>query len=139
MQKMSITLTVFFAEPFWVGVLERQESNKLKVSKITFGAEPKDPEILSFLLNHWSSFVFSPPVSVADTSLARPNPKRMQRSIKKQTEARGLGTKSQQALKLQQEAKKSGRKEQAREKKEEDQKRRYEQRQQKRKEKHRGK
>ena len=34
-------LTVYFEEPFWVGVFERMENGKLSVCKVTFGAEPK--------------------------------------------------------------------------------------------------
>lgn len=45
-------LTVFFEEPFWVGVFERIENGKLSVSKVTFGAEPKDYEkILTYNVN----------------------------------------------------------------------------------------
>ena len=38
---MEATLTVFFDDPFWVGVFERIEDGKLFVCKVTFGAEPK--------------------------------------------------------------------------------------------------
>ena len=38
-------LTVYFDEPFWVGVFERCDNGKLSVCKITFGAEPKEQEI----------------------------------------------------------------------------------------------
>ena len=40
-------LTVFFEAPFWVGVFERFEGGTLSVCKITFGAEPKDYDVLS--------------------------------------------------------------------------------------------
>lgn len=33
-------LTVYFEDPFWVGVFERIEHGKRSVCKITFGAEP---------------------------------------------------------------------------------------------------
>ena len=42
---MKINLTVFFEDPFWVGVFERFEDETLSVCKVTFGAEPKDCEI----------------------------------------------------------------------------------------------
>ena len=42
MDRVSGKLTVYFEEPFWVGVFERIESGKLSVAKVTFGAEPKD-------------------------------------------------------------------------------------------------
>ena len=47
MDKSSAKLTVFFEEPFWVGVFERISDEKLSVCKVTFGAEPKDYETKS--------------------------------------------------------------------------------------------
>lgn len=49
-------LTVFFEKPFWVGVFERVEGEKLSVSKVTFGAEPKDYEIYAFILEKQRQF-----------------------------------------------------------------------------------
>lgn len=37
--KISNKLTVYFDDPFWVGVFEHTEAGKLSVSKVTFGAE----------------------------------------------------------------------------------------------------
>ena len=45
MDKVSGKLTVYFEETFWVGVFERIEDGKLSVTKVTFGAEPKDYEV----------------------------------------------------------------------------------------------
>lgn len=53
-------LTVFFEEPFWVGVFERIEEGKLSASKWTFGAEPKDYEVYEFILRHYYGLQFSP-------------------------------------------------------------------------------
>ena len=36
MDKASGKLTVYFEEPFWVGVFERIEDGKLSVAKVTF-------------------------------------------------------------------------------------------------------
>ena len=55
-------LTVFFEEPFWVGVFERIEDGKFSVSKVTFGAEPKDCEIYEFVLKYYNSLRFSPAI-----------------------------------------------------------------------------
>lgn len=44
------TLTVFFENPFWVGVYERVDGDRYEVCKITFGAEPKDYEVWDYLL-----------------------------------------------------------------------------------------
>ena len=53
MDKASGKLTVFFEEPFWVGIFERIEDDKLSVAKVTFGAEPKDYEVYQFLLKYY--------------------------------------------------------------------------------------
>ena len=44
MDKVNGKLTVFFEEPFWVGIFERIEDGKLSVAKVTFGAEPKEAD-----------------------------------------------------------------------------------------------
>ncbi len=138
MDKVSGKLTVFFEEPFWVGVFERVSDGKLSVCKVTFGAEPKDYEIYEFVLKNYYRLRFSPAVAT-DVKEAGRNPKRIQREIRKQVQNTGIGTKSQQALKLQQEQLKTERKIVSREQREAEKERRFELRKIKRKEKHRGK
>jgi hypothetical protein len=130
-------LSVFYDEPFWVGVFERIEDGKLSVAKVTFGAEPKDYEVYDFVLKHYYNLQFSPAVEVA-VAEKHINPKRMQREIKKQMSNTGIGTKSQQALKLQHEQYKTERKKKNREQKQAEEQRLFELRQQKKKENHRG-
>ena len=137
MDKVSGKLTVYFEEPFWIGVFERIEDGKLSVAKVTFGAEPKDYEVQEYIRKHYSSLKFSPAVDTVVKDIKR-NPKRMQREAKKQMQETGIGTKSQQALKLQQEQNKQERKVRSREKKEADELRMFELKQQKKREKHRG-
>lgn len=137
MDKVLGALTVFFQEPFWIGVFERISDGKLSVCKVTFGAEPKDYEIGDFILKNYDSLRFSPAVATV-VKETKQNPKRMQREVHKQVEKTGIGTKSQQALKLQQEQMKTQRKLISREKKEAKEQRQFELKQQKRKEKHRG-
>ena len=137
MDKVSGRLTVFFEEPFWVGVFERISEDRLSVCKVTFGAEPKDYEIYDFILKNYCRLRFSPAVS-ADVKEAGSNPKRIQREVRKQIQNTGIGTKSQQALKLQQEQLKTERKAANRERREAEKQRQFERKQQKRKEKHRG-
>ena len=43
-------LTVFFEEPFWVGIFESVENGNLSVSKVRFGTEPKVYDNLEFVL-----------------------------------------------------------------------------------------
>lgn len=81
--------------------------------------------------------VCSAPVETIVKDIKR-NPKRMQRSAKKQMLETGIGTKSQQALKLQQEQNKQERKEKKRKKKEAEEQRMFELKQRKKREKHKG-
>ena len=109
MDKVNGKLTVFFEEPFWVGIFERIEDGKLSVAKVTFGAEPKDYEVQEYIQKCYFSLKFSSVVETVVKDIKR-NPKRMQRKAKKQMLEIGIGTKSQQALKLQQERKEKSRK-----------------------------
>lgn len=59
MDKIAGRLTVFFEEPFGIGVFERISEGKLSVCKITFGAEPKDYEIYDFVLKNYYRLKFS--------------------------------------------------------------------------------
>lgn len=83
MNESSVTLTVYFDEPFYVGVFERIEDNKLSVCKITFGAEPKDYEVWKFIIAHYYDLKFSPAIEVKQKQ-STDNPKRRQREAKKQ-------------------------------------------------------
>lgn len=105
MNRSSITLTVLFDAPFWVGVFERVECDKLTVAKVIFGAEPKDYEVYEFILKNFYSLKFSPSL-IIENNRTYENPKRKQRAARKQIQKTGLGTKSQQALQLQLEARK---------------------------------
>ena len=137
MDKVNGKLTVYFEEPFWVGVFERIEAGKLSVAKVTFGAEPKDYEVQEYIQKHYDSLKFSPAVDTVVKDIKR-NPKRMQREAKRQMQKTGIGTKSQQALKLQQEQYKQKRKIRSKEKKEAEKLRMFELKQQKKREKHKG-
>ena len=137
MDRVRGKLTIYFEDPFWVGVFERIENRKLSVAKVTFGVEPKDYDVLEFIKRNYYHLQFSPAVEtvVKDTKM---NPKRAQRDAKKQTLETGIGTKSQQALKLQQEQNKQERKDRSREQRDAESRRLFELKQMKKKEKHRG-
>ena len=136
MDRDTVKLTVFFEDPFWVGVFERIENGKLSVCKTIFGAEPKDYEVWEFVLISYHQLKFSPPVAVTVKREAT-NPKRIQREARKQS-ATGIGTKSQQALQLLREENKLERKTVSREQREAEKQRQFELKQEKRKQKHRG-
>ncbi len=138
MEKTIVKLTVFFEEPFWVGVCERESDGRYEVCKITFGTEPKDYEVYDFMLKNYARLRFSPSLESGTVCDKRVNPKRMQREINKQLDSTGIGTKAQKALKLQQEQGKLERKIRSREQREAEKERQFELRQEKRKKKHRG-
>ena len=131
MDKVSGKLTVFFEEPFWVGLFECISEGKLSVCKVTFGVEPKDYEIYEFVLKNYYRLKFSPAVAT-DVKESGRNPKRIKREVRKQIQNTGIGTKSQQ------EQLKTERKTVSREQREAQKQRQFELKQQKRKEKHRG-
>ena len=137
MDKMIGRLTVYFEDPFWVGVFEKIDGNKLSVSKVTFRAEPKDYEVQEFVERHYFKLKYSPPVDAAVKKEVI-NPKRKLREARKQSQTSGIGTKSQQALKLQQEENKLERKVLSKEMKEAEKQRQFDLKQEKRKKKHRG-
>ena len=137
MDKVSGRLTVFFEDPFWIGVFERMWEGKLSVCKVTFGAEPKDYQVAEFIRKNYYRLRFSPAVE-AKMKDAGQNPKRVQREVRKQMQGSGIGTKSQQALKLQHEQGKAQRRTADREQREMEKERKFALKQQKKKEKHRG-
>ncbi|WP_442852456.1 YjdF family protein [Butyrivibrio sp. VCD2006] len=136
-ERISDKLTVYFDDPFWVGVFERIDNGKLSVAKVVFGAEPKDYEVQEYIIRNYYRLKFSPAVDTVVRDIKK-NPKRLQRDAKKTVQEKGIGTKSQQALKLQQEQNKLERKVKSREQKEAEELRLFELKQQKKKERHKG-
>lgn len=138
MSTVTARLTVYFDEPFWVGVYERADGETLEASRIVFGAEPKDYDVYEFLLRNWGRLRFSPPVARGGREEHAVSPKRAQRAIRKQLSRTGTGTKAQQALQLQREASKLERAASRRQRTEEEKQRRFDLKQLQKKEKHRG-
>ena len=135
---MSVTMTVCFEEPFWVGVIERETAGRYSVCRVVFGAEPKDAELLVFLENHWRALRFSSPLKAKEPQERKINPKRLQRLVRKTTRPAGTGTRAQEAMKLQMQSDKVQRRRQSREQREAEEERKFTLRQDKRREKHRG-
>ena len=132
-----VTLTVFFDGQFWTGIFERTEDGTLSVSRVVFGAEPKEQQVHEFVLQHYLKLRFSPPVEGVKVQAIASNPKRRQRQIARSAE-KGIGTKSQQAMKLSQEAGKLARKVRTREQREAEEQRKRALQAEKKKAKHRG-
>ena len=130
-------LTVCFEPPFWVGLYQREDEEGLRVCRVTFGGEPRDQEVLGFLLRHWRDLRFSPPVASEKGAARLPNPKRMRREARRATQTIGTGTKAQQAFQLQREQMKAERNTVSKAHREE-RERKLALRQEKRRQKHRG-
>ena len=132
-----VTLTVFFDGQFWIGIFERTEGGTLNVSRVVYGAEPKEQQVHEFVLRHYLKLRFSPPVEGVKIQTIASNPKRRQRQIARSAE-KGIGTKSQQAMKLAQEAGKLARKVRTREQREAEEQRKRELHAERKKARHRG-
>ena len=136
---ISVKLTVLFQEPFWVGIFEAFTEKSYKACKVTFGAEPRDDEVYSFILKSYYRLNFSDEVRVEKKKInKKENPKRIQRAVRKEVKQRGIGTKAQNVLKEQYEKNKIIHKKLSKEEKEEQAKKLYEMKQKKKKEKHKG-
>lgn len=135
---MKATFTVFFEAPFWKGIYEREENNKISVAIVIFGAEPKDIEIMQFINTHFQSLRFTKSLQIQQKIKVIQNYKRLQRNIKKQTEQKGISTKSQQALQQQRELLKTEKKQKYKMKKKLLQQQQFEMKQRKKKQKKKG-
>ena len=131
-------LTVYFDDPFWVGVFERDDETGFRVSRVVFGSEPTDAELYEYIQREYKSIDFGKPLKNQVQIVRKKNFKRMQREVRKEVYEEGVGTKAQQAMKLNQELNKKERQVISREQREAEQALKYKLRQDKKKEKHRG-
>ena len=138
MRTATCRITVYFDDPFWAMLYEREGEGWYESSRTVFGAEPKDCEVYAFLLQNWRRLRFSPPVQAGERTQRPDNPKRRQRAARRAVKQAGMGTKAQQALAAQREQGKQARRVRTREEKEREAEERYEKHRQKRREKHKG-
>ena len=138
MRKISGKLTVFFENPFWVGIFENFENDNLSVCKVTFGSEPKEYEIYDFILKKFCNLRFSNEMKSNFREKAK-NPKRRQREIKKELQSKKFLKKSEEILKLQYKENKKERKVKTKQEKELEKQRKFLLKQEKKKQKHKGK
>ena len=137
MDKISMTLTVYFEEGFWHGLFEQEHAQFYRVCRVTFGAEPSTQELLDFLNRYYHRLQFSPSIRVMREKTKSVSPKRLQRQAKKEQLA-SRSSKSQEALKLQFEEQKKIARVKRKQQKELAKQRKFDLKQQKRLEKHKG-
>lgn len=135
-------LTVFFDGQFWVGVVEAQTDNGLKVARHLFGAEPTDTEVFAFVQRALPALLDEASVAIPnEAAVSAPSgvsPKRRKREAAAAVQARGVSTYAQDMLKQEMEARRQERHSTTRQ--EQDEERGYKRvhKVQKAKEKHRG-
>jgi hypothetical protein len=97
------TFTVFFEDPFWVGVLEIDAPDGVRAARHVFGAEPTNPELMAFACRGFETLLdqaLAAP-AVPPHKVRRPNPvnpKRLARAAAKEQSARPVSTAAQEAL-----------------------------------------
>jgi len=103
-----MNLTVFYDGQFWVGVIERVTEEGLFASRHIFGAEPRDEEILEFVLNDLGKIIDRQTVAIPieEKRKKRVNPKRLAREAARQMKEEPVSSKSQVAIQVQYEANK---------------------------------
>jgi hypothetical protein len=136
-----MNLTVFYDGQFWVGVIERTTEEGLFASRHIFGAEPRDEEILEFVLNDLGRIIDQQTVAVPIEKKRRKrvNPKRLAREAARQMKEEPVSSKSQAAIQAQYEANKQEKRVAKREQRQQAQEERWQKKQAKAKQRHRGK
>lgn len=79
----TIKATIFFEKRFWIGTFERTDKEGYAVARHIFGAEPSDPEIHEFILNHYQELKFGEAKEIY-VQIQRMNPKRVQREVRRE-------------------------------------------------------
>ena len=117
-------------------MFEQVYQETYQVSRVTFGQEPKDDEILEMLQTHFTQLSFGPEATVKQHVKIK-NPKRLQRMVRKQVNQK-VSSKSKELLQLQYEERKKISKHQSSVQKQLLKQEKFERKQQKRREKHKG-
>jgi signal transduction histidine kinase len=100
---MPSKFTVFFENPFWVGVLEIAEPDGVRAARHVFGPEPTGPELEEFVRRDFLGLLdramSSPPVPADSPKVRRRiNPKRSARLAAREQAAPSVSTAAQEAL-----------------------------------------
>jgi len=131
-------LTVYFDDPFWVGVFERTDEAGYAVARVVFGAEPSPVVLYAWVLQHYAHLPFSQPQAVEKPDERPLSFKRKQRQARQAAEQSGTGTWAQRALQAERERNKQVRQVETRAEREAQEAERFALRQERRKEKHKG-
>ena len=133
-----IQLTVYFEDPYWIGLFERRRNGVYSVARHNFGGEPTDLDVYNFVLNNFYDLRFGGDIPEENKPETRLNYKRLLRESRKIMKKEGAGTMAQEAMKRQMETKKVEIKKLSREEREAQNLLKYQMRREKKKEKHKG-
>ena len=84
--------TVYFEDPYWVGVFERIDESGYAVARFVFGGEPTEAELHQFAIQHAHTLSYSQPGPVPETDGREIGFKRRQREARQQMQQEGIGT-----------------------------------------------
>jgi len=93
------TFTIFFEDPFWVGVLEENYNGKDYMGKHIFGAEPSNSELLQFYIYEFEN-INKIKISETNIETKKMKYKKAINKSKKMQNKIGVGTKSQNLFKI---------------------------------------
>jgi len=99
MKCVTSVFTVFFEDPFWVGVLEENYNGINYMGKHIFGAEPSNSELLLFYVYEFEKIK---KLKIGETGIKtkKMNFKKSINKSKKTQNKIGVGTKSQNLFKM---------------------------------------
>jgi hypothetical protein len=97
------TMTVFFDDPYWVGVLELPQDGRLHAVRHVFGGEPTDAELYQYLVVHGVALLRraerAAPVPDDQPAAVRVgNPKRLARQAARAAQPARPSTAAQEAV-----------------------------------------
>ena len=96
---MSLTLTVFFEDPFWVGLFTITEGTTAQYCRIVFGKKPSIKEIYDFFHRNYHDLKFSESLAAVPEAPLVKNPQRRQREVSKSLHKRLGEKKSYEVIK----------------------------------------
>jgi hypothetical protein len=129
--------TIYFEDPFWVGIFEREDENGYAAARQVFGAEPGDAELLQWIFSEYSHLSYSRARPQAAAGAKEVGFKRRQRELRQEMETSGVGTRAQRAVQAEYERRKQERQAETREQREERERQEYSRRRERKKEKRR--
>jgi len=136
---MKGSFTVYYEDPFWVGVFEEDDADgAYRCCRVVFGNEPTGPELFEFIRKQYAFLSFDSILQEEKRVEKRINPKRLARQTIRQMEETPHLNKAYEVIQKGYEERKSERKKEAKIKREEEQDLKFLLRSEKRKKKHKG-